>query len=60
MFEWYVVRTGTKWISVYQRFWADLDYHLMKMRFFTLIMNKIIILFPKILREVAMALIWIC
>ena len=81
VFEWYVVRCGSKnghQRLVFKRDWATcskyLNYsrlssqhvwgnqygHLMSMRIFTLIMNKIFIWAPKILRQLAKGTIWIC
>ena len=43
-----------------QHNWGGLYDQLMNMRIFTLIRNKIFIQVPKIMRKVAMALLWIC
>ena len=40
--------------------WKNLYDYLMNMRIFTLMMNKIFIEAPKIMRKVATALMWIC
>ena len=46
--------------SMINKYWGDPDDHLMSMRMFNLLMNKIIMGPPKIMRQMATGTIWIC